>query len=356
MSLRTLLLLAAAHLAQAGDFSHALFYKNVDSETARRVASIKGLAAAGNDGPLVNDQGFWFAHFAVGASPDLEMLVDTGSSDVILNPGSYKPSPESVDAKRTFRISYATTNPDGSGTLTTSGSVYRDVVTQLSANLSVADQTLGEARYPASPPVFPHDGLIGYAGQDGSALRGAPFIDSLCSGGALSSCRFGIALDANKTGALYYGAVATHALAGALTTVPIQREWVVVGAVTAGGRAVQSGASIVTDSGTTVIFGPTDQVGNLFRQAGIRAVQTSAGLTGHYNCSAPPAIGFSFGGKNFDLLPAALAFAKDGDDCTAAVHGSDAFGGRWLVGQAFFQGRYIDHNIADATMGFADLK
>lgn len=55
MSLKTLLLLAAAHLAQA-DSSHALFYKVVDRETAQRIASIKGLAAAGNDTPVFNDQ------------------------------------------------------------------------------------------------------------------------------------------------------------------------------------------------------------------------------------------------------------------------------------------------------------
>ncbi|KJK77307.1 hypothetical protein H634G_07046 [Metarhizium anisopliae BRIP 53293] len=321
MSLKTLLLLAAAHLAQA-DSSHALFYKVVDRETAQRIASIKGLAAAGNDTP-----GFWFSHFTVGASPDLEILIDTGSSDAILNPGVYKPSPGSVNANRRFRISYATTNPDGSGTLTASGNVYQDVITQLSANLT------------------------------GSALHGSPFINSLCDQGALSTCRFGLALRPNKTGELYYGTLATDTFTEPLTTVPLtQGEWAVQGDVTVDGTAVQHGASIITDSGTTVIFGPTHRVADVFARAGVQAVPTSTGLAGYYNCSAPPAIGFSFAGANFDILPSALAFASNGDNCTAAVHGSDAFGDNWLVGQAFFQGRYVDHNVADGTMGFADLK
>lgn len=112
----------------------------------------------------------------------------------------------------------------------------------------------------------------------------------------------------------------------------------------------------MTDSGTTVIFGPTSQVTNLFKKAGIQAVRTQNGITGYYKCSAPPVIGLSLGGKNFNILPEALAFAKNGDNCTASVHGSNAFGGAWLVGQAFFQGRYIDHNVGEGTMGFADLK
>ncbi|KAK8932726.1 Aspartic protease [Metarhizium anisopliae] len=364
MSLKTLLLLAAAHLAQA-DSSHALFYKVVDRETAQRIASIKGLAAAGNDTPVSKIQGFWFSHFTVGASPDLEILIDTGSSDAILNPGVYKPSPGSVNANRRFRISYATTNPDGSGTLTdakdtkrqASGNVYQDVITQLSANLTVANQTLGDIQDPASPPTFPRDGLIGYASQQGSALHGSPFINSLCDQGALSTCRFGLALRPNKTGELYYGTLATDTFTEPLTTVPLtQGEWAVQGDVTVDGTAVQHGASIITDSGTTVIFGPTHRVADVFARAGVQAVPTSTGLAGYYNCSAPPAIGFSFAGANFDILPSALAFASNGDNCTAAVHGSDAFGDNWLVGQAFFQGRYVDHNVADGTMGFADLK
>ncbi len=65
-------------------------------------------------------QGFWFSHFTIGASKDLEILIDTGSADAILNPGVYEPSSGSVDTGKPFRISYATTNPDGSGTLTVS--------------------------------------------------------------------------------------------------------------------------------------------------------------------------------------------------------------------------------------------
>jgi pepsin A len=131
---KTLLLLAALRTAQA-DSSHELFYKTVDPKTHLGRTALVGRGLAGTESPAVNEQvstftstrpvvakahyikGFWFSRFAIGDSPDLEILIDTGSSDAILNPGIYKPSPNAVNAKRPFHISYATTNHDGTGDL-----------------------------------------------------------------------------------------------------------------------------------------------------------------------------------------------------------------------------------------------
>lgn len=171
----------------------------------------------------------------------------------------------------------------------------------------------------------------------------------------MTSCRFGLAFKADKTGKLYYGTVGTELFSGALTSVQARGEWEVAGDVSVNGRTIQRGASIITDSGTTIIFGPTRQVRRVFDAAGVKYTEDSNGITGYYSCSSPPTIGFVFGGKTFNILPSALAFKKDGDNCTASVHGTTNFGNNWLVGQAFFQGKYIDHNIDDGTMGFANL-
>lgn len=237
-----------------------------------------------------------------------------------------------------------------------SGQVYRDVITQHGANLTVPQQYLGTITSPKSPPTFPNDGLIGYAGIDSSALGQTPFFQSLCDQGTLSSCRFGLALNADETGTLYYGSVATDTFSGSLTSVSASDQWIVTGDVTVNGATVQRSASIITDSGTTVIFGPTSQVKTLFQKAGIQAVQNSNGITGYYACDAPPTIGLAFGGNNFNILPEALAFTQNGNNCTASIHGTSEFGSQWLVGQAFFQGKYIDHNVDDGTMGFANLQ
>ncbi|KAL7939310.1 aspartic peptidase domain-containing protein [Trichoderma chlorosporum] len=354
MSLKTVLALLATISTVQADFSHSLHFKKVDAATAKSVAAAKGRAVQGSS-QLWAEQGFWFSNFTIGGSPNLEILIDTGSSDAILNPGVYKPGTNSVNTKKSFSISYATTNPDGSGTLSASGPIYRDVITQHGANLTVSQQYLGSITNPQSPPTFPHDGLIGYAGIDSSALDQNPFFQSLCDQGTLSSCRFGLALNADQTGTLYYGSVATGIFSGSLTSVSASDEWVVTGDVTLNGSTVQRSASIITDSGTTVIFGPTSQVKSLFQKAGIQVVQTSNGITGYYACDAPPTIGLAFGGQNFNILPEALAYAQNGNNCTSSIHGTSEFGSQWLVGQAFFQGKYIDHNVDDGTMGFATL-
>ncbi|KAM3512508.1 hypothetical protein MY11210_003851 [Beauveria gryllotalpidicola] len=354
MSLRNIVAFLAAALAVAADSSHPMRFQKVDAETAKSVAAVRN-HASGRDGALVNEQGFWFSHFTVGASKDLELLIDTGSSDAMLNPGVYEPSSTSKDLKRRFRISYATTNPDGSGSLSAFGKVYRDVITQLGANLVVPQQAIGAIDNPETPATFPRDGLIGYAGKGGAALGENPFFFSLCASNALSECRFGLALRTDGTGQLHYGTVVKEEFVGELTTLNRTGYWSVKGGVTVDGNIIADNLNLATDSGTTVIFGPTSVVSKVYKAAGIKEVSTANGIEGHYSCSNSPAVGFNLGGKNFNIDPKALAFKKEGDNCTASLMGTDDFGSMWLVGQAFFQGRYIDHNAFGKTMGFADL-
>jgi hypothetical protein len=61
-------------------------------------------------------QGFWFGQFKIGEGTNYTMLVDTGSGDLILNPGVYVPGSSSKSLNTTFANHYGTTNADGSGT------------------------------------------------------------------------------------------------------------------------------------------------------------------------------------------------------------------------------------------------
>lgn len=119
---------------------------------------------------------------------------------------------------------------------------------------------------------------------------------------------------------------------------------------------------------------PPDQVQALFDAAGIQAVELSLPgctkvLTGYYPCASPPQIGFGFPSAKvaasatgstsktstiFDIEPSAFQEADDGSgNCTAIIAGIDL--GVWIVGQAFFQGKYVDHNVDGSSMGFATL-
>ena len=64
---------------------------------------------------LTFDEGFWFADFTVGASKNLSLLVDTGSADVGLNTGKYKPSKQAINLNMTGQDTYGTTQSNGCG-------------------------------------------------------------------------------------------------------------------------------------------------------------------------------------------------------------------------------------------------
>ena len=64
-------------------------------------------------GRLIQD--FWFANFAIGAAKNLSILIDTGSQYLILNPGSYEPTRNSIATGRTFNITHKATTSYGSG-------------------------------------------------------------------------------------------------------------------------------------------------------------------------------------------------------------------------------------------------
>lgn len=65
-------------------------------------------------------QGFWFADVTVGDSDTaLELLLDTGSADLVLNPCLYTGGPNAVNLQNTFDITYGTTgNSAGSSSQT----------------------------------------------------------------------------------------------------------------------------------------------------------------------------------------------------------------------------------------------
>ncbi|KAL9049016.1 MAG: hypothetical protein Q9162_007429 [Coniocarpon cinnabarinum] len=312
--------------------------------------------------PEVDDQSFWFANFTVGASPSLSLLIDTGSADVYLNPAIYAPSPNSKNLRKPFSITFSTTNSDGSGTETVTGSLYADQVA--TSNLSVPQQTLG-ASNPVSPEPFPHDGLIGFAGQSSSASNSVPWFTNLCQLGIVDACRFGLKFFINGTGNQFLGGVDPE-WAASLTRVPISDQWIVAGDVTAGSSMVAQDATFITDSGTAVVYGPLETVQAIFEalaipyslRRGTNPRTDPSYIFGYTPCDAPPNrdVNFVLGGEDFhiDAVPW-NAVDNGGNNCTAVLQGTDAFGESWLVGQAFFQSKYVDHDVDAGMMGFAAL-
>lgn len=54
---------------------------------------------------------YWFGNFSVGDSGPLSLLIDTGSSDILIDPGLYKPSKNELPYVNTkFAIEYEGVN------------------------------------------------------------------------------------------------------------------------------------------------------------------------------------------------------------------------------------------------------
>ena len=58
--------------------------------------------------PIVGNltTGRWFGNFSIGSSGPLSLLIDTGSSNIVLNPGRYNPSADFQDLGTNFTKIY----------------------------------------------------------------------------------------------------------------------------------------------------------------------------------------------------------------------------------------------------------
>ncbi|OOF94901.1 hypothetical protein ASPCADRAFT_208555 [Aspergillus carbonarius ITEM 5010] len=323
-------------------------------------------------------QGFWFGSFDVGNSKNLHMLIDTGSSDVIVNPGLYAQGSSSASLNLTFENAYGTTESDGSGTGTVAGTLYNDTVQFGSLN---AAQTVGSATGTA---LIPGDGIVGFAGVEVAQFpNGAPpFFHSLCNQGQVSSCRFGLALGKNETGVQVLGELDSSLFQGNLTSTSVIQEWVFFADLALENTIIASDILVELDSGTATVTGPVDEVLSIFEATSIQAViqNTTDGVTvtGYFPCDQPPTLGFGIPSQSnastaektdsslvshqstiFNIAADQWIAADNGNNnCTAILSGMTvaSYPTLWVVGQPFFRGLYIDHNVANATVGLATAK
>ncbi|KAK0270330.1 hypothetical protein LTR35_014129 [Friedmanniomyces endolithicus] len=255
---------------------------------------------------------FWYGTFNIGATRNLSLLIDTGSSDVSTNPDLYKPSPSSLDLHRDGVLSYSTGEEDGCGTANISYHTYADAVSF--AGLTACNQTFAVVIAKPSPnngtiTQFPNQGIVGFSRTFASVtqLDAIPFFQTLCNEGSVRECKFGLALGTDGTMVAFDGAI------------------------TANGITTLTGATIISDFGTANIVGPTSDVRKLFDILGNEDVRQNlpgctAVLFGYYPCDAPPTIGFSPGSSTrpFDIEPSASQQADNGNNtCTAIVTGID---------------------------------
>ena len=69
-------------------------------------------------------------------------------------------------------------------------------------------------------------------------------------------------------------------------------------------------------------------------------------------------MGFQFGeGPNFNVDPKAIQLADNGkNNCTVFITGIDFQEDIWVIGQNWFQGKYVDFQQSTGGIGVAPLK
>ncbi|KAK3674707.1 hypothetical protein LTR78_005429 [Recurvomyces mirabilis] len=323
--------------------------------------------------PETLDGGFWYGSFDVGEAMNVSLLIDTGSSDVSINPDLYQPSLASLDLHQNGTLGYSTVQENGCGFANISYHTYADTVSF--AGLTARNQTF--AAVIAKPPPdngtitqFPHQGIVGFSSTHANTtqLDAIPLFQTLCNQHTVRECKFGLALGTDGNGTQVLGGTDHQLFDGDLITVDADpnEEYAFDGSITADGSVALTSDRIIPDSGTANVIGPISDVQKLFDILGIQAVQQNlpgctSVLFGYYPCDAPPKVGFTIGNstKSFDIESSAFQQADNGNNnCTAIVTGIDLSTRHplWIIGQAWFQGKYVDFDPANSKLGVAPLK
>lgn len=201
------------------------------------------------------------------------------------------------------------------------------------------------------------DGLIGLAYPSLSSFGSQypPVFDTLINNGAVSQKVFGFALGPTGSASLTLGGLDSSKYSGSITYTSLSRQayWQVPSTVN--GQSVSS----IVDSGTTLVIADTGSgsAQSFFNKLGVETFTQDGVLYGAVDCNSPPAITFTFGGKNVALTDSAKIFGKTNDGrCVLSVVGSNVGQNAWIVGDPLFVSSYIVFDRSRNAVGFANRK
>lgn len=215
-----------------------------------------------------------------------------------------------------------------------------------------ANQVIGAAK---NQTGIPHDGIIGFgpASTEFPGKNATAWVETLCEDGDLSECRFGLALNSDKTGSLVIGELESSLYKNDLSVVSSSESWTVNADIYINGSVSTSDTQVLLDSGTATIVGPIDQVSEIFKSTGIQGVRSGSSLFGYFPCDKPPTLGLGLpsqsdaaaAAKNhstllsttstvFNVSSDQWAIANNGgNNCTALLSGQDFGEELWIFGQ-----------------------
>ncbi|KAI0645549.1 protease [Trametes meyenii] len=311
---------------------------------------------------------YWEGPISIGMpGKSFQIDFDTGSADLWVpstkctssycdSKNKYDPSKSSTSEKKSgqFSIQYG----DGSQV---SGPEYTDTVTV--AGVSVKGQYFSPVD--TISPSFGSeavDGILGLAFPEISNLQKSPFFNTAKSQGAVKNGVFGFKL-AKAGSELYLGGTDSSLYTGSIEYHPVTGTgfWQIGGAsLLVGSQTVASGFQTIIDSGTTIIYGPPDEVAALYKA--IPGSQVYDSKNGFYSfpCNSVPSnVAFNWGGKSWTISAVNFNMGRvSATQCVGAIVGRDmGLGSKtWLVGDSFMKNLYTAFSFDTNSVGFAALK
>ncbi|KAJ3557273.1 hypothetical protein NM688_g1558 [Phlebia brevispora] len=322
--------------------------------------------------PLTDEQDDveWDGNLSIGTPPQMFSVVfDTGSSDLWVPSSDCKSSACSSKhkyraASKTSRLEPGTFEIVYDDNSTSSGPIYTDTVSV--AGLTVTGQYLSAATTLSSDfGEHPADGIFGMAWPALSEIgqAGPLFFNTAMSQGITSAGEFAFKL-ASRGSELFLGGTDTSLYTGSIEYNAIDASipfWILQGAsARLGSKTTISNFETIIDSGTSIMYGPSDVIAKFYAQIpGSGVYDVEEGFY-YYPCASNPVLGFNWGGKtwtvsgtNFNLGAVALGSRY----CVGSLAGMDIGSESiWVLGDSFMKNVYTVFSFDRPAVGFASLR
>ena len=296
----------------------------------------------------VEHEQLWTGKITVGGQ-SFQIDFDTGSADLIVNPGGYNPD-KSKSAHNTgqhFRSSYA----DGT---TSTGNIYQD-------EFQIAGLTAQKVPVGHSVKTFVENeqGNQGIAGLSFNSISSFPkqysksFFYALREQKAISQGVVQFNIKAGQGSQMYIGGQDQSKISGDVAWAsvdPSKGFWSTEGQIN--GKKINA----IVDTGSTIISAPTDQVRELFSSLhGVQAFQQEGSYFGAYDCNQNIKLTFTFANKQFTLPKKLTSFGQSNGKCVLPISGLDQIPmDAWIIGDVFFQTATVIFDADKNRIGFAE--
>ncbi|KAF9202351.1 hypothetical protein BGZ49_007480 [Haplosporangium sp. Z 27] len=326
--------------------------------------------------PAINSDVSYMITVGLGTpAQNVNLIFDTGSSDLWVQKANYNPSKSSTSKSlgETFSIQY------GSGS--TKGNEYTDIATIGGLTFK---QEFGVA---TSASGFDGvDGLVGFGPDDLSPItnKGENIptpTDNLHSAGKIGSDVIGVYFKTitdgstqETNGEITFGGVDSTKYTGSITYVPVtttspaSEYWGIdVSSITYGSSKVSSTTHGIVDTGTTLILLEDSFVTALYKNIPGAALDSNSGLytIPSSQVSSLKNITFTIGGKAFTLTPSqylvpANQVSNQGGQAGTTYSwvgslGQNQAGLAFILGQKFLENYYSVYDTTNNRVGLAPV-